>query len=158
MINGQDIQSVVEMLAQHGQSPIDPTEEQLRGLLSGSLEGPFHFVNLLKFRTQADYPEDHELAGKGLSGAEAYDQYGAVALAQVTKRGGRLITLNEVERTVIGGGTGWERIATMEYPSINAFIEMLLDAEYQASLVHRNAGLEATEVYASRPLIAEPLG
>ncbi len=157
MINDSNIDSIVNMLSQHGQLPIDPTEEQLRGLLSGPLEGPFHFVNLLKFKVQASYPEGHELAGASLSGAEAYDQYGAVALAQVTKRGGRLMTLNDVERTVIGGAV-WERIATMEYQSINAFIDMLLDPEYQAALVHRNAGLEATEVYASRPLIAEPLG
>ncbi len=158
MTDDLSIDSILEMLSQHGQLPIDPTEEQLRGLLSGPLEGPFHFVNLLKFRARANYPENHELAGKALSGAEAYDQYGAVALAHVTKRGGRLITLNEVQGTVIGSGASWDRIATMEYPGINAFVDMLLDSDYQAALVHRNAGLDATEVYASRPLIAEPIG
>jgi hypothetical protein len=69
---------------------IDPTEQQLAQLTSGNKEGPFHFVNLLRFKDVADYPSDHEMAGKKISGEEAYDIYGAVAFKHVTQRGGRL--------------------------------------------------------------------
>jgi hypothetical protein len=41
---------------------IDPTEQQLAQLTSGNKEGPFHFVNLLRFKDVADYPSDHEMA------------------------------------------------------------------------------------------------
>ncbi len=136
----------------------DPSAEQLRDLLSGDLNGPFHFVNLLAFKEVASYPSEHELASHGLSGDEAYDKYGVVALAHVTKRGGRLVTLNNIENQLIGSSRVWHRIATMEYQNINAFVDMLLDPDYQAALVHRESGLEATEVFVTRPLIAEPIG
>jgi len=157
-VNQQEIEAVIQVLVQHGLADIDPTEDQLRALLAGDMEGPYHFVNLLRFRDTAAYPTDHELAIEQLTGAEAYDRYGAVALAQVTRRGGRLMTLNNVERPLIGSGGPWHRIATMEYQNVNAFIDMLMDPEYQASLVHRNAGLEATEVLVTRPLIIDPVG
>ncbi len=157
-MNEQDINELVEVLAQHGQADTDPTEAQLRELLSGNLEGPFHFVNLLRFRDTAVYPNDHELAIEPMSGADAYDRYGAVAFVHVTQRGGRLVTLNTVEQQLIGSAGGWHRMATMEYPGINVFVDMLMDPDYQASLVHRNAGLEATQLIVTRPLLDAPAG
>ena len=137
--------------------PNDPSGEQLLSLKDGSQQGPFHFVNLLRFREKAQYPEGHELQQENLSGSEAYDKYGAVAFQQVTARGGRLITLNNVEKQLIGSDQTWHRVATMEYQHIDAFIEMLLDPEYRAALPHREAGLEATELFVTRPVISEPL-
>ena len=98
------------------------------------------------------------MASSQLSGAEAYDKYGAVAFEQVTKRGGRLITLNNVELQVIGSSRTWDRVATMEYQNIDAFLEMISDPDYEQSLVHRTAGLEDTIVLVTRPLIKEPIG
>jgi uncharacterized protein (DUF1330 family) len=137
---------------------IEPTEEQLQALLGGDMEGPLHFVNLLRFREIALYPPDHPLAGDQLSGADAYNLYGAVALEHVIRRGGRLVTLNRVEQQLIGVSRVWHQVATMEYRNVDAFIDMVSDPEYQQALVHRDAGLEATEVYVSRPLIDKPLG
>ena len=157
-VNPQEIESIPEALREHVDSPGNPNAEQFRRLLSANLEGPLHFVNLLAFKEMAEYPTDHPLANEQLSGAQAYNNYGAVALEQVLKRGGRLVTLNSVEQQLIGANRQWHQIATMEYKQVNAFIEMLLDPEYQAALVHRDAGLEATEVFVSRPLIAQPVG
>jgi uncharacterized protein (DUF1330 family) len=152
-MDNEEIESIKTTLTDLSHGGIEPSEEQLRCLLSGNLEGPFHFVNLLAFKVAACYPADHELAHHQLSGVEAYDKYGAVALEQVTKRGGRLITLNNVEQQIIGSSRVWHRVATMEYKNINAFIDMCVDPEYQAMLVHREAGLEATEVFVTRPLL-----
>lgn len=157
-MNSEEIESAIKHIMAHAQGALDPSADQLRTLLSGNLEGPFHFVNLLSFRSAATYPETHNLAGHHLSGAEAYDKYGIVALEHVTKRGGRLVTLNAVETQVIGSPKSWDRVATMEYQDIHAFIDMLMDPSYLAALVHREAGLEATEVFATRPLITEPIG
>ena len=41
---------------------------------------------------------------------------------------------------------------------ISAFFEMLADSDYQASLVHREAGLEATVIMVTRPNFQIPLG
>lgn len=139
-------------------NPNEPGAEQLQALLEIDQEGPFHFVNLLAFKKDADYPADHALASAQLSGAEAYDKYGAVAFAQVAKRGGRLITLNYVELEVIGSSGEWDRVATMEYQNIDAFLEMVADPDYTQSLVHRAAGLEKTIVLVTRPQINEPIG
>ena len=139
-------------------SPHEPTESQLEALLAGDREGPFHFVNLLRFKEFASYPPDHPLAGEQISGADAYNTYGAVALEHVLRRGGRLVTLNDVERQLIGAPGGWHRVATMEYRSIDAFIDMVSDPDYRQALVHREAGLDATEVFVSRPLIDAPVG
>jgi len=132
---------------------IEPTQEQLEELLNGEKEGPFHFVNLLRFKAIASYPSDHPLANEKISGADAYNAYGAVAHEHVVKRGGRLITLNAVKQQLIGAPQGWHQVATMEYQNVDAFIDMISDPEYQQSLVHRNAGLEATEIFVTRPLI-----
>ena len=157
-MNNDEIEAAVAALEALVESDNDPNREQVRSLLSGNLEGPFHFVNLLRFKESAEYPSDHELSSQGLDGAQAYDLYGAVALEQVTKRGGRLVTLNNVEKQLIGASTGWHRVATMEYQNIKAFVDMLLDPDYQAALVHREAGLEATEVIVTPPLLTAPIG
>lgn len=136
--------------------PNEPGAEQLQALLEINQEGPFHFVNLLAFKKEAEYPGEHALASVQLSGAEAYDKYGAVAFEQVTKRGGRLITLNNVELEVIGSSGAWDRVATMEYQNIDAFLEMVSDPDYKQSLVHRTAGLEKTIILVTRPQINGP--
>ena len=157
-MSNEDFESAFKQLEGLLAGSNEPSEDQLRNLFRGNLEGPFHFVNLLRFKENAEYQSDHELAGQGLSGGEAYDLYGAVALEQVTKRGGRLITVNHVEKRLIGPSDRWHRLATMEYQNIQAFIDMLLDPEYQSALVHRDAGLEATEVLVTRPLLEAPIG
>ena len=65
---------------------INPDEDQLRACSSPREDGPLQFVNLLSYTTEAQYPEGHELARAGLSGAEAYGRYGAVALDHVVRR------------------------------------------------------------------------
>ena len=109
-MNNEEKESVILQLVALSKGETDPSEEQIRNLLSGELEGPFHFVNLLAFKEVADYPPDHELGDHHLSGVEAYEKYGAVALAQVTKRGGRLVTLNNVEKQIVGSSRHWHRV------------------------------------------------
>jgi uncharacterized protein (DUF1330 family) len=138
--------------------PNEPSAGQLQALLEIKQDGPFHFVNFLAFKAQAEYPVEHTLANAQLSGCEAYDKYGTVALEQVIKRGGRLITLNTVALEVIGSTGSWDRVATMEYQNIAAFIEMISDPEYKESLVHRSAGLKNTIVLVTKPQLNEPIG
>jgi uncharacterized protein (DUF1330 family) len=148
-----EIEALIRALAVQGGSSIEPTSDELRALLRADRPGPLHFVNLLAFHPFARYPEGHELASRRLTGAEAYGLYGAVALRHVQKRGGRLVTLNRVEQSIIGHDPGWHQIATMEYPETEAFVDMIRDPDYVASLVHRDAGLARTLVLVSRPLL-----
>jgi uncharacterized protein (DUF1330 family) len=148
-----EIDAVLRELAAHGLGGISPTSEQLRGLLEADRDGPLQFVNLLAYHASARYPAAHALAGRGGSGAEAYARYGAVALRHVTQRGGRLALMNAVEQAIIGPEDGWHQVAIMQYPSSEAFVDMLRDPDYVAALVHRDAGLAKTVVLVTRPLL-----
>jgi hypothetical protein len=157
----QQIDTLVDELARHGLAPegggqvgvVNPARDQLRELVREDRSGPLQFVNLLAYREFADYPAGHDLAATGLTGAEAYGLYGAVALDHVTRRGGRLTTYNDVEQVIIGPEGGWHQVATMQYADTEAFIDMLLDPDYIEALVHREAGLANTVVLVTRPLL-----
>ena len=140
-------------LGSHGFGGINPDDEQLRALLESGEAGPLQFVNLLSYHADARYPEGHELARAGLSGAESYGRYGAVALDHVVRRGGTLILYNDVLQVLIGQTGSWDQIAIMQYPGIDTFVDMIRDPDYQAALVHRDAGLETTAILVSRPLL-----
>jgi uncharacterized protein (DUF1330 family) len=151
--SGEEVAAVVRRLGAHGSGGINPSEDQLRTLLASGEEGPLQFVNLLSYRAEARYPEGHELAGAGLSGAEAYGRYGAAALDHVARRGGSLVLYNDVLQVLIGPDAPWDQIAIMQYPGTDAFIDMIQDPDYQAALVHRDAGLAETAILVSRSLV-----
>ncbi len=149
----QDVAALLRELGSHGFGGINPDEQQLRALLASGEPGPLQFVNLLSYFVEARYPDGHELAGAGLTGAEAYGRYGAVALDQVVRRGGTLTLYNDVLQVLIGQSGPWDQIAIMQYPEIETFVDMIRDPDYQAGLVHRDAGLAATAILVSRPLL-----
>ncbi len=150
----QEITALIGHLGDHGPGGINPDREQLRALLATDSQRPLQFVNLLAYRHRATYPAGHELAASGLTGADAYALYGLVALDQVTRRGGRLILYNDVVHTLIGPNQTWDQVAVMEYPDTDAFLDMVVDPDYVAALVHRDAGLAETVVMVSRSLVA----
>jgi uncharacterized protein (DUF1330 family) len=149
----EDVAALLRELGSHGFGGINPDEEQLRTLLGSGEAGPLQFVNLLSYHSNARYPEGHELARAGLSGADAYGRYGVVALDHVVRRGGTLILYNDVLQVLIGQTGSWEQIAVMQYPGVDAFVDMIRDPDYQAGLVHRDAGLAETAILVSRPLL-----
>lgn len=151
--NENDVAVLLRELGPHGFGGINPDQDQMRDLLESGEDGPLQFVNLLSYRALAKYPDGHALAGDGLSGAEAYGRYGAVALDHVLRRGGSLVLYNDVVHVLIGQAAPWDQIAIMQYPGVDAFVDMILDPEYQAGLVHRDAGLAETAILVSRPLL-----
>jgi uncharacterized protein (DUF1330 family) len=148
-----EIEALLADLAGHGLGGLNPDAEQLRALVVADRGGPLQFVNLLAYHDLARYPEGHELAGQGLSGAEAYGRYGMVALDHVTRRGGRLMLYNDVEQVLIGSATAWDQVAVMQYPDTDAFLNMIRDPDYQLGLAHRDAGLARTVVLVTRSLL-----
>lgn len=145
------IDEALKEALKHAIGGIHPDTEQLRRLAETNPEGPLEFVNLLSFHPEARYPEGHAFAGRRMTGAEAYNgHYGPVAFRHVTQRGGRLTVLATVEQTLIGRDSHWHQVATMEYPSVAAFLDMAADPDFQAATVHRNAGLADTLVLVTR--------
>lgn len=149
-----DVDATIAAFAMHGGlGGVNPTEAQLRAVLSGP-DGPVQMVNLLKFRDRAEYPSDYDGAeSTEVSGEEAYGRYAANTMPHVAKRQGRLVLLGVADEAVIGTIGDWDQVAIVEYPDRTAFIDMGRDPDYLAGTVHRTAGLERTAIIATTPVI-----
>lgn len=135
-----------------GEGGVNPTPESIAALMRSHGDGPVHMINLLKFKAVADYPDGHEFAGS--TGAEAYERYGRVAIANVVGLGGRLVSAGSFDASVIGDpGEDWDQIAIVEYPNTDAFLALVDTDGYLEATEHRTAGLERTRLIAMTPLI-----
>ncbi|AWZ03126.1 MAG: DUF1330 domain-containing protein [Rhodobiaceae bacterium] len=116
-----------------------PNEAQIKEWTSGSVDGPIVMVNLLKFYDKAQYADGRD---PDISGAEAYQRYGAEVSKIVEGLGGKMIYGGAVTLTLIGEvAEDWDVVACVQYPSRKAMLEMTMSPEYQAIEVHRDAGL-----------------
>ncbi|ABS62749.1 conserved hypothetical protein [Parvibaculum lavamentivorans DS-1] len=102
-------------------------------------DGPAVLVNLLKFREHAAYPDGRDAE---LSGEEAYMRYGMEVAKLISALGGKFIWFGVVDGILVGECEElWDRVALIEYPSRAAFQAMISSPEYQAIMIHREAGL-----------------
>jgi uncharacterized protein (DUF1330 family) len=104
---------------------ITPTEEQFEQLRSAADAGPIVMVNLLRFKPD---------------GAEAYGRYAAAVAPLLDQVGGRILNTVACRQAVIGPEE-WDVVALVEYPSAQAFLEMVQNPDYLATHEHREAGL-----------------
>jgi uncharacterized protein (DUF1330 family) len=148
-----DMVALLRELSARGAGGINPNESQLVSLIHSGDQGPVHLVNLLAFRERAIYPSGHELAGAGLTGAQAFARYEATALEVIGRCAGKLILCNDVYQVLIGQSLPWDQILVVEFPETGAFVDMIRDRDYQASLVHRDAGLAEVLILVSRSLL-----
>jgi len=118
---------------------IDPTAEQITALTRSAHEGPVQMINLLQFK-----PEE---------GRESYQRYAEEVGPHLERVGGRIVAGSAALQTLIGENDRpwWDMIATVEYPSIQAFIEMVSDEGYQAIARHRTEALVRAELIATAP-------
>ncbi len=114
-----------------------PTPEQIQTLLAGPDDRPVIMLNLLRFKSVADAPDE------GLTGEEAYRRYADEMIAFVESKGGRVIWSGRVDSQVLGtGGEPFHMVGLMEYPSRKVFLEIATDPYVHEIGVHRAAGLE----------------
>lgn len=125
-----------------------PTSEQLQALGQADWDGPLSMLNLLKFRSQAEYAEgEHEPC----TGIEAYRRYGAVAGPFVAAVGGKRLFMGDAKFVVIGDeAENWDEVLIVQYPTKQAFFDMITNAAYQATTVHRSAALERSALIAMK--------
>jgi uncharacterized protein (DUF1330 family) len=146
----------IEVNLHGGAGGINPTPEQIEAVATAHPSGAIQMVNLLKFRNRAEYPDDYSGDPPAdCSGVDAYQRYGEVAIAHVTKRGGRLVLLSAVDGIVLGAMAQdeWDQVAIVEYPNLEAFIDMGNDPDYLAATVHRTAGLERSAILATTAVL-----
>ena len=137
---------------------IEPTPEQLQRFLTGMQpdDAPFVMVNLNRYRERAAYPADAAIdEPTDVSGHEAYQRYGALAVKAIAEVGARIVwgSRSQDAGPLMGDEDrdAWDTILCVWYPSRAAFLQMLAIDWYQDSLVHRRAGLERAVVF---PVVA----
>ena len=116
---------------------LEPTAEQCAALTARPADAPVVMVNLLKF--------------KAAGGLESYLQYGREVAPHLQRVGASLRYAGAAPTVVIGEGERpwWEAILIVEYPTPQAFIDMVTTQEYAEVHEHRAAGLERGDLIAT---------
>jgi uncharacterized protein (DUF1330 family) len=122
---------------------VDPTREQFKAFMQAPQETPIHMLNLIRLKAVANYPIGHPNHGNGMSGLDAYREYGRTS-AEIFKRvGGRQVWAGKPESVLTGPLTErWDLAFIAQYPNSLAFAEMIRDPEYKEHVKHRQAAVE----------------
>ncbi|VAV87902.1 hypothetical protein MNBD_ALPHA04-748 [hydrothermal vent metagenome] len=121
---------------------LDPTRESFDAFKELPRDVPINMLNLIKFHEHAQYPQDHPGAANGWTGARAYEEYGKTSGIVFQRVGGTIIWRGQMEAMVIGPQDRyWDVSFIARYPTANAFLEMITDAEYQKAVVNRQAAV-----------------
>lgn len=134
---------------------VDPTRAQFEAFKALDRDRPVEMLNLVRFRARAAYPEGHALAGAGLSGAEAYANYGRDSAPVLARVGGGILWRGGFETVLIGPEEErWDEVFVARYPSAHAFLAMVTDPDYRVAVIHRQAGVETSRLIRCAPAVA----
>lgn len=126
---------------------VDPSRERFRAFRDLPRKGAIHMLNLVRFRDQAVYDD-----GRKATGAEAYAAYGRESQPVFQRVGGRIAWRGNFEFNLIGPeGEQWDEVFVVEYPSIDAFMEMLRDPVYKEAVKHRQAAVADSRLIRCEP-------
>ncbi len=132
---------------------IDPTRESFDLFKALPRDTPINMLNLLRFRDQAAYPQGHSHAERGLSGEEAYAEYGRTSAPIFERVGGSVIWRGTMEAMVTGPmDKNWELAFIAAYPNAGAFLQMITDADYKQAVVHRQAAVLTSRLIRFAPM------
>ena len=125
-------------------SAIRPNKAQFMELAAAPDEGPVVMLNLLKFKERAGGAGD-----QGVTGAAEYAKYGDAVVQMVEGKGGKILWMARADQILIGDAAEpWDTVVLVQYPSRQAFLEMVSTPEYADAHEHRESGLERTVVIA----------
>ncbi len=131
---------------------IDPERTQFEIFKELDRDHPIEMLNLVKFRDKAQYPADHALAGTGLTGAQAYRNYGSETAPIIARIGASILWRGTFQTTLIGPQDEvWDEVFIARYPSAHAFLAMVTDPTYRAAVIHRQAAVETSRLIRCAP-------
>ncbi|MGP1352966.1 MAG: DUF1330 domain-containing protein [Parasphingopyxis sp.] len=131
---------------------VDPSRVNFDAFKALDRDEPVAMLNLVRFREKAAYPDDHPLAGTGLSGAEAYANYGRDSGPIFERVGGTVLWSGEPQSIVIGPeDERWDTAFVAYYPSAGAFLEMVTDPDYRKAVIHRQAAVQTSRLIRHKP-------
>jgi len=127
---------------------IDPTPEQFAAFKSLNREKPLNMMNLVRLRDLANYTDR-----RGGTGAEAYAAYGKESGPIFKGVGGEIIWRGSPKAMMIGPkDETWDIAFIAHYPSLNAFLAMIMNPAYQAIVFHRQAAVADSRLLANHEL------
>jgi uncharacterized protein (DUF1330 family) len=132
---------------------LDPDRAQFDAFKALDRDTPLNMLNLVRLRDVAAYPADHALASDGLTGADAYQNYGAASGPVLADVGGSIVWRGQFETTLIGPrDEAWDIMFIAQYPNAHAFLQMISDPRYKLAVVHRQAAVITSRLIRSGPL------
>jgi uncharacterized protein (DUF1330 family) len=118
-------------------SSVEPTADQFAALAARPADAPVVMVNLMKFKTSG--------------GVESYRRYITEVTPHLQRAGATLRYAGTAPTYVVGDGERpwWDVILLVEYPTPQAFIDMVSTSEYAKVHEHRAAALERGDLIAT---------
>ena len=106
-------------------------------------KGKVVMLNLLKFKTTADYANSEVLKPtQEISGEEAYRLYMDNVAPLLKKAGGRVIYFGKSNNFLIGPcSVKWDAVLLVEHQSVLKFMEFAKSPDYLKKVGHRTAAL-----------------
>lgn len=126
---------------------VDPTRNQFRDFARTAGEGPVWMLNLIRLRKKAAYED-----ARDASGEEAYKAYARESAKFFEGVGGTIVWSGQPDAVLIGPSKErWHLAFVAQYPSSEAFMEMVKDPGYQAIVFHRQAAVKTSRLIRIRP-------
>lgn len=127
---------------------IDPTDENGAALFRRRIPGEVVMLNLLRFRSVADYTDFPDLAPvEEISGRDAYQKYIEHTLPFLKASGGSIVYAGTGGDFLIGpAGKGWDMVLLIRQKSVNRFIAFATNQEYLKGIGHRVAAVRDSRI------------
>jgi uncharacterized protein (DUF1330 family) len=114
---------------------IKPTAKQMQELMKFPKNTPLVMINILRFKAKTGNGDE--------TGREAYARYFKKVNSFAIKAGVRIIWKGKVSSMVIGDSKGVPHVIFLaEYPSVDHFLGLLSNPEYQKVANGRTVALE----------------
>ena len=121
---------------------INPERDRFGTFRKIERDGSVHMLNLIKLKDTASYED-----GTIVSGKEAYAAYGRESAPIFEKVGGRIFWSGKFELMLIGpDDETWDVAFIAEYPSAQAFVDMVKSPDYQEAAKHRTAAVKTSRL------------
>ncbi len=116
---------------------IDPTPDQFAAFKDLPRDQPLNMLNLVRLNETANYKD-----GRTATGAEAYANYGKESGPIFAGVGRKIIWRGNPKSMLIGpSDEAWDIAFIARYPTLHAFLAMVMDPAYQAIVFHRQAAV-----------------